>query len=400
MTRVLFTCQFSVGYGGVQHSMLDIINHLDRTRFKPIVLCAPEGEVPTLAAAAQAEVHTVGRGNYFCYSHKRPLDTLRDLFLVTREIVRLARAERVNIVHTFDGMVFLAACLAQVYLGNLKVIWLDSGFNIYPRHFRVVMRWCFKHAACVATITQVRWAQLLAEGLNPARSAVVTCGTDFHTQIVPAERTDGRLRIGIIGRITPIKNYELFLRVARLVADRHPEVEFVVVGSKGLFADELAYYQSIVELTEALGLTEQVSFHSPKPELAPVLKTFDILVCTSHLETFGRVLIEAMALSKPVVATAVGGIPEVVTDGEVGYLVAPGDAAAMAEKLCSLIEDNELRAELGRKGHERVLQHYDIRTLTRQWEEIYDGLLKTETPDEWDYREASQLPVDELALTK
>jgi hypothetical protein len=65
-----------------------------------------------------------------------------------------------------------------------------------------------------------------------------------------------------------------------------------------------------------------------------------------------------------------------------------------------LIEDHELRAEFGRKGHERVLQHYDIRTLTRQWEEIYEGLLKTEAPDEWDYRETSQLPVDELALTK
>src|SRR5205085_2273353 len=132
----------------------------------------------------------------------------------------------------------------------------------------------------------------------------------------------------------------------------------------------------------------------------PVLKTFDILVCTSHLETFGRVLIEAMALCKPVVATAVGGIPEVVTDGEVGYLVAPGDAAAMAEKLSRLIEDHELRAELGRKGYERILQRYDIRTLTRRWEQIYDGLLKTETTDEVDFSETAPVPVDELALTK
>lgn len=378
MTPVLFACQFSSGYGGVAYSMVDIVRQIDRTRFRPLVLCAPEGEVPQLAAAAGAQVYTAGVGAYWCYSPKRARETIRDLFVVARAIVRLAKTENVRIVHTFDGMVFFAASLAHLFVPELKVIWLDAGFNLYKFYFRLVMRWCFRHAACVATVTRIRWKQLLAEGLDPAQSLIVPYGTDFHLRraaVVDEPRT-GRLRVGIIGRIVPIKNFELFLQAARLVADRHPTVEFVIVGGKGLFPDELAYYDSIIALTKRLNLTEQVTFHGHITDPAPALASLDILVCSSHLETFGRVLIEAMALSKPIVATAVGAIPEVLAEGEAGCLVPPGDAAAMAEQISRLIEDDELRAELGRKGLARVRRHFDLHVQTKQWEQLYEGLLR------------------------
>lgn len=381
-TAILFSCQFASGQGGVAHSMLDIVRHIDRTRFRPLVLCAPEGEVPEFAAAAQAKVYTAGRGKFWCYSPRWPLGTVRDIFTVTRAIIRLAKTEDVRIVHTFDGMVFFAASLAHLFVPELKVIWLDAGFNLYKFYFRVVMRWCFRRAACVATGTRIRRSQQLADGLDPARSAVVPYGTDFHWRSaaeLAAVPRGSKLRVGIVGRIVPIKNFELFLQAARLVADRHPETEFVIMGTKGHFADELAYYQSIVALTARLGLTRHVVFHTtPVPDLAPVLNTFDIVVCSSHLETFGRVLVEAMALSKPVVATAVGGILEVVTDGEVGFLVPPNDAPALAEKIAQLLADAELRATMGRQGHARVLRHFDIQTLTRKWEQMYESLLREE----------------------
>jgi glycosyltransferase involved in cell wall biosynthesis len=152
-------------------------------------------------------------------------------------------------------------------------------------------------------------------------------------------------------------------------------VQFVIVGSQGLFPAEIAYYQSLLHLVDELELREQVLFHEPVENLAALLNTFDVLACSSHLETFGRTLIEAMALGKPVVATAVGAIPEVVKDGETGFLVAPGDAAGFAARLNQLIEDAELRAQLGRCGHQRVLQHFDVRTVARRWEQLYAELL-------------------------
>jgi len=371
---VLLSCQFGAAYGGVQHSMLDLVKHLDRQRFKPIVLCAPEGGISQLVAREQAQVRNVGSGQFWRYSHKRPLGTCIDLVIVAREIVRLARTEGVRLVHAFDGMVFFAAALAQQQLKDLRVIWLDCGFNLYRYHFRLVMRWCFPRAARVAAISQVRVQQLLAEGLDPAKAAVMPLGTDFHLQTLAPPRQE-EFRIGIVGRFVPIKNFELFLRAAQLVAARHPRVQFVIVGSQGLFPAEVAYYQSLLRLMDELGLQGRVIFHEPVENLAMLLNTFDVLACSSHLETFGRTLIEAMALAKPVVATAVGAIPEVVKDGETGFLVAPGDVTGFAARLNQLIEDAELRNRLGQGGHQRVLQHFDVRAVVRRWEQLYGELL-------------------------
>lgn len=376
-TPILLSCQFSAAYGGVGHSLLDLARHLDRQQFRPIVLCTPEGGLPQMAARAQAQIHTVGAGQYWRYSLKHPFGTCLDITRVAREIVRLARSEGVRVVHAFDGMVFFAATLAQQYVKDLRVIWLDSGFNLYRYHFRLVMRWCFPRAARVTTTTQIRLRQLLAEGLQPAKAAVVPLGTDFHLRPLPAP-SHKALRIGIIGRLVPIKNFELFLRAAQLVAARHAQVQFVIVGGQGLFPEEIAYYHNLLALVDELGLRERVLFHEPLENVAPLLNSFDVLACSSHLETFGRTLIEAMALRKPVVATAVGGIPEVVKDGETGLLVPPNDVTAFAARLNQLIADAELRATLGQRGYERVLQHFDVRMIARRWEQLYHEVLAAE----------------------
>jgi len=379
-TPIILSCQHSGAFGGVQQTMLDIARHIDRTRFEPIVICSPGGGLPGLLARQNVRVRAVGEGKYLRYSHGQPIGTIKDVLAVTREIIRLARSEGVRIVHAFDGMLFFAASLAQLHLGDLKIIWLDCGFDLYPYYFRVVMRWCFKHAACVATLSRVRQAQQLEEGLDPAKSVVFPCGTDFHLRAPSASPLasagrPGAIWVGIVGRIVPIKNFEMFLRAARIVADKHPHVRFCIVGSKGLDS-ELEYFRRIEGMVEALNLTDILTFQSPVADLSHVIGGFDLLVSSSHIETFGRTLVEAMAMSKPVVATAVGAIPEAVTDGEVGYLVPPGDVQAMAERICRLVEDAELRETMGRKGYERALKYYDVRTITRRWEQMYERLLQ------------------------
>jgi glycosyltransferase involved in cell wall biosynthesis len=386
MTRILFSCQFSVAYGGVQHSMLDLVKHLDRSRFEPLVLCSPGGELPAMAAKENARVLTVGHGIYWNYSPRYPLNTLRDVYAVARQIAKLARTENIRIVHTFDCMVFFAATLARLFLKDLQVIWVDNSFNTYVKPYnRAVQRWCFNRGGQVATISQVRLQQLLAEGFDPARSVVLPCGTDFHLNApgeAPADHQSQRqspITVGIIGRIVPVKNFELFVQAARRVADKHPQTRFLIIGRPGNFQDEMEYGQQIIKLISALGLTDRITFQPPADNLPALISKMDVVVSSSHLETFGRTLIEAMAMSKPVVATAVGGVPEVVPDGEAGFLVPPGDTESMANRIIQLIEDPVLRETMGRKGRERVLRHYDMRVIARRWEEIYDRLLQNQS---------------------
>lgn len=379
-TPIILTCQHTGAFGGVQHTLLDIAKHIDREKFEPIVICSPGGELPRLLAEQNIRVQAVGKGEYLRYSSGQPFGTLRDLFAVTREIIRLAKKEEVQVIHTFDGMLFFAASLARLFQPQLKVIWLDSGFNLYPLHFRLVMKWCFKRAAMVAAVTGIRRGQLLEEGLEESKSAVFHCGTDFHLrpQVAdPFAETDskGTFRVGIVGRLVPIKNFELFLQAARIVADKHAHVRFHIVGQPGFLESDLEYFRQIEAQMQSLKLTELITFHQPVEDLSPILAGFDVLVSSSHIETFGRTLVEAMALSKPIVATKVGGVPEVVADGEVGFLVPAGNVGAFAESICRLVEDAELRETMGRNGLQRVLERFDVRAITRRWEQTYESLL-------------------------
>lgn len=379
-TPIILTCQHTGAFGGVQHTLLDIAKHIDREKFEPIVICSPGGELPRLLAEQNIRVQAVGKGEYLRYSSGQPFGTLRDLFAVTREIIRLAKKEEVQVIHTFDGMLFFAASLARLFQPQLKVIWLDSGFNLYPLHFRLVMKWCFKRAAMVAAVTGIRRGQLLEEGLEESKSAVFHCGTDFHLrpQVAdPFAETDskGSFRVGIVGRLVPIKNFELFLQAARIVADKYAHVRFHIVGQPGFLESDLEYFRQIEAQMQSLKLTELITFHQPVEDLSPILAGFDVLVSSSHIETFGRTLVEAMALSKPIVATKVGGVPEVVADGEVGFLVPAGNVGAFAESICRLVEDAELRETMGRNGLQRVLERFDVRAITRRWEQTYESLL-------------------------
>lgn len=361
--------------------MLDLVQHINRDKFEPIVLCSPGGELPDMLRQRAVRVCTVGTGEFLRFSGSQPIGTIRDLLAVTKEILRLAREESVQVVHAFDGMLFFAASLARLLRPDLKVIWLDSGFNLYPYHFRLLMKWCFKRAALVAAVTDIRRKQLLTEGLSAEKSAVFPCGTDFHLRPptparLSADDADGTFHIGIVARIVPIKNFELFLQAARLVADKHAAARFHIVGGQGFLESDLEYYRRIQTLVRELRLTERLRFHEPVEDLSPLLSGFDLLVSSSHIETFGRTLVEAMALSKPVVATAVGGVPEVIADGEVGYLVPPGDTAAMAEKISRLITNADLRETIGQRGRQRVLKRFDVYAITRRWERTYETLLQ------------------------
>lgn len=378
-TRILFSCQFSAAYGAVQHSMLDLVKHLDRSRFEPFVLCSPGGKLPALAAREHARVLTVGTGEFWNYTPSNPLRTLRDIVSVARQIVKLARAENVRIVHTFDGMVFVAAILAKMFLKDLQVVWLDCAFiQRYRPHNRALLRWCLNRVARVATLSQSRQQQLLADGLDPARTTVLPSGTDTHLRPSSSELKSyphSSIRVGVIGRTLPGENFESFLQMARIEADKYPEVEFVIVGKPGTFRNEIEYWQQMIKRIHALDLSEHVKFEPQGEEVSALLSSFDLVVSSSPLETSSHLLLEAMALSKPVVATAVGGVPEVVIDGEVGFLVPPNDAKALATRISQLIEDASLRKTMGQKARERVLRHYDIRAITKEWEKLYDELL-------------------------
>jgi glycosyltransferase involved in cell wall biosynthesis len=159
--------------------------------------------------------------------------------------------------------------------------------------------------------------------------------------------------VGSIGRFVAYKGYSYLLEAARLVREKMPEAHWVLVGDGELRTELEAQ-------SRRLGLEGRVRFAGWQERTPEYLALFDLFVLPSLGEHFGRVLLEAMAMAKAVVATNAGGVPEIVRDGETGILVPPADPAAMAAVVVSLLLDPAAAARLGAAGRRRAEAEFSL----------------------------------------
>jgi glycosyltransferase involved in cell wall biosynthesis len=194
-----------------------------------------------------------------------------------------------------------------------------------------------------------------------SRAQVVHHGVDAMDDVFPAPlpsvsdlpaRTGGAV-ISIVGRLQAVKGHRLFLETARKVLMKRPDARFWIVGD-GELRDELESIASNLDLTPA------VSFLGYRKDAGYAMALSDVVVCASLYEAFPRAVLEAFALERPVVATSVGGIPEVVIDGETGMLVPAGDPDATAAAVLHLLDDRELARRLAAAGRKLVSQRYTV----------------------------------------
>jgi len=129
------------------------------------------------------------------------------------------------------------------------------------------------------------------------------------------------------------------------------------------------------DLVNRLGLTESVLFTGFQSDIPEIIASFDIAVLPSFFEGMGRVLLEAMAMERPVVASRVGGIPELVKDGINGFLTTPGDAKGLAESIKKLLNDKKLAISMGKEGRKRVTDKFSAETMVKSINKVYNECL-------------------------
>ena len=172
---------------------------------------------------------------------------------------------------------------------------------------------------------------------------------------------NGRPRIGMVGNLDARKDPGLLVEAAAKIREAVPDVEVLLVGS---FRDP-AYEASVRERIAAHRLEGAVRVTGFLPNPFPVVRTLDVLAHAAHRDPFPLALLEGMALARPIVATAVGGIPEMLVDGESGFLVPPADPAALAAKIVPLLKDPAARARVARAGHERLVTQFSLDGFAR-----------------------------------
>jgi len=172
---------------------------------------------------------------------------------------------------------------------------------------------------------------------------------------------NGRPRIGMVGNLDARKDPGLLVAAAATVRAAVPDVEVLLVGA---FRDA-AYEASVRGRIAALGMEPAVRVTGFLANPFPVVRTLDVLAHAAHRDPFPLALLEGMALARPIVATAVGGIPEMLVDGESGFLVPPADPAALAAAIAPLLHDPAARVRIGRAGYERLTHRFSLEGFAR-----------------------------------
>lgn len=175
--------------------------------------------------------------------------------------------------------------------------------------------------------------------------------------------------VGIVGRFHPQKDHRTFLQAARLVSEDWPDVQFLCVGGGRLL-------NAMKELAVDLGVSSRVFFTGERSDIPEIMYALDLLVLSSRWEGLPNVVMEAMAASRPVIATEVGGCPELVEEGETGFLVPTRDPETLASAILKILRDGDLAERMGKKGRQRIEDSFKRQLMVDKTQDLYERLLE------------------------
>jgi len=226
-----------------------------------------------------------------------------------------------------------------------------------------------KHAftQVIAVSHDVKNALIHEHGFNPAKVVVIHNGIDIPSVISHKLPSDTVIHIGTVGRMVPIKEFGLFLEVVAEVTRHVEEVYFSILG-EGPLKEELA------RKVKELGLDEKVRLEEPRGDPLTYYTSLDLYLNTSLHEGLPLSILEAMACGKPVVAPKVGGLPEIITHAEEGFLVESRSPKDFAEWCVKLIRNKELRTSMGHKALNKVTKSFRSGLMADSYYRLYQTL--------------------------
>ncbi len=384
--RVLYVHPFAQEVSGPDESLLVLLKSL-KGAVDPVVVLPPDN--PHVARYKNVGATVVEQPMQRIRRTTRPADIARYAGLFAPEVLRfrkLIRRHEVDLVHTNMEVVLqsgLAARLAGV--GSIYHVRGTSfatpravcnavvaAINSFADEIIVISR-------AVGEIFYERGVQgkvsVVYNSLDPAAfdnmnaEAIVKLRRELTGGAIDAPL------VATVGRINPRKGLECFIKTAAIVARAHPQARFAVVGDAA-HASEQKYFAQLQGLAEEFGLAKRLVFAPAQRNIAELMSAVDILTMTTVNEGFGRVAIEAMAARRPVVASRVGGLPEVVEDGVTGHLVGVEQPEEFASRIVRLLDSPQTLRQMGTKGRERVERLFSNESNVPKILEVYRRVLR------------------------
>jgi glycosyltransferase involved in cell wall biosynthesis len=303
------------------------------------------------------------------------------------QLFQIFRTWKPDIVHTHTAKAGAVGRAAARCAGVPVVVHTFHGHVLrgyFPRPvegiFRAIERGLTRITDRIVTLSPALKADLVAMGIaQPGKIEVVPLGMDLE----PLLRSDSRrgelrselgigpeeLLVGTVGRLVLIKNHRLFLMAARSMVDSGLPARFVIIGD-GELRDSLQVFAS------ELGIADRIRFLGWRKDMVPVYAGLDLLALTSDNEGTPMAVIEAMAAGVPVVATAVGGVPDVVREGETGRLVPPGDPEAMSRIWRNALTEKIPTEQMRRRARQEVEARFGQARMLSAMAGLYESLME------------------------
>lgn len=316
----------------------------------------------------------------------RSINLLKDIKTFWK-IFRLLKKEKFDIVHTHSSKAGILGRLAAKLAGVPIIVHTPHGhifygyFNFFlSKIFIVLERFVAKFTNKIITLTEKGREEHIKFKIAPSDKFIaIHSGIRFNSLLpiyidVEAKRKQlgipqDSLVVGTVGRLVPVKGQRYLIEAVARLVNVMPNLILLVVGNGPLKKD--------LEIqVKRLKINARVRFLGLRDDIPELLSILDLFVLPSINEGMGRALVVAMALGKPVVAARVGGIPDVVIDGQTGLLVQPKDPAALAEAMLKLLKDKPLAKKMGEQGKIWVVPRFDAEAMVNKIKGLYEDLLK------------------------
>ena len=347
--------------GGAERVALQIATHIDADRFTPIVVAPPDGILSEelKRCGIKAEFIDLERVKRTCRFGLPVIATIAKL-------VRLIRREKIDFIHA-NSLWALKFCTVASILTKVPTVAMIHAYpRIHSRLKRMVhvltRRFCYSRAKKIIAVSSALKDALIEDKAPSDNIVVIPNGIEEEWFADSTDQPEGRTKMILtVGRLHPGKGQQVFLRAAAIVHKQFPDTRFVIAGEEYKTSlEDLGFKQTLIDLAEELGISDSVEFVGYTSDLRDLYRQSSVVVLASFEETFGLVALEAMAAARPIVASRIPGVTELITDGETGLLFEAGNNEQLAERMIVLLSDRELTERIVRQTVSIAKREYGL----------------------------------------
>lgn len=361
----------SLNIGGTERHIFNLVSNLDRKKFRSVICCLYDlGSIgKTLASTEGVKVY---------YNLIRSKWDIAGIL----KLLKIFRNENIHILYTINSPLtqFLGTVCARLVKVDVCLTRVAATKPIFHAKRRKVVNSIMLPFVdnIIAQAHSQKEYLIRHEGFKPQKVRVIYNGVDLEKfdkplDIPSLKQTIGIPEdasvVGIVARLSPEKGHQTFLKASRKILDVFPSAHFLIVGD----GEER---KKLKKITHELAIHSSINFLGIRKDIPQIVSLFDVAVMSSNFETFSNSILEYMAASKPVVATNVGSIAELVIDGETGYLIPTGDSDALADRILRLLRNPVLAKKMGEAGRERVKEKFTIQKMIAGYESLFVDLFQ------------------------